>query len=314
MNRQNESNNPFFISNNSLIINNIGNIPHIFNTQTNFIYNINQNEEEGENQNEKEGENQNEKEEENQNEKEGENQNEEEGENKLNNISNNISNDINKIIKHTLNNDSNYNFNITDDSISVNFQNSDGDLNVIKNIMTYLYYKQINGELNNFRNIGEFVVQSYSSIPIQTNYLFENDEEFDYFANCKLINKLVGKAEKIKKDDPLLVDEESCFICFEKYKEKELKRKLPHCNHFFHKKCIDKWLKNKSTCPHCRIDLMDHITLSEVDRKEYYKKCCNCEDVEEDDEEEAEYIQYNLGIIGFHSVNKEEEANKEENN
>jgi len=290
MNPQNESNNPFFISNNSLIINNIGNIPHIFNTQTNFIYNINQDEEERE----------------------------EEREDKLNDISN----DIDKIIKHTLNNDSNYNFNIKDDLISVNFQNSDGDLNVIKNIMAYLYYKQINGELNNFGNIGEFVVQSYSSpsiVPVQTNYLFENnygegigesEEQFDYFANCKLINKLVGKAEKIKKDDSLLVGEESCFICFEKYKEKELKRKLPNCNHFFHKKCIDKWLKNKSTCPHCRCDLMNHITLTPEDRKEYYKKCCNCEDVEEDDEE-AEYIQYNLGIIGFHSVNKEEE-NKEE--
>jgi hypothetical protein len=165
----------------------------------------------------------------------------------------------------------------------------------------------LNGELNNFGQVGEFVVRSYTTVPIQIE---EEEEKFDYFANCKLINKLIGKAEKIKKDDPLLLNNESCFICFEKYKEKELKRKLPNCNHFFHKKCIDKWLKNKSTCPHCRSDLMTHITLSSEDREEYYKKSCSCDD-EDEDLGEVEFIQFNLGIIGIHKKNEENEENEE---
>ncbi len=351
----------FFITSNSLMINHT--IPHIFNSQTNYIQtnsdnerNINQEIENNTKHLEKEN-NSNIVDQENSNnifDQENsnnicdqENSNnicDQENSNNIcdqensNNIVNkenssnivkeelfqltNIKDDINNIIKHTLNRNEtnevpNYNFNIEDDSITVNLGNGNGDFNVIKNIMAYLYHKQMNGELTNFGNAGEFVVQSYSSVPIQTTYLFENDnenlEKFDYFPNCKLINKLIGKAEKIKKDDSLLVNEECCFICFEKYKEKELKRKLPHCNHFFHKKCIDKWLKNKSTCPHCRSDLMDHIILSSEDREEYYKKSCSCDD-EDEDLGEVEFIQFNLGIIGIHKKNDDNELNNDNQN
>ncbi len=337
-------NSSFFITSNSLMINHT--IPHIFNSQTNYIQtnsvnerDINQEIENNTKHVEKENsttivqENSTTIVEENNTTIVEENsttiieensiKKEEENRKELFQLTN-ISDDINNIIKHTLhqnisneNEVPNYNFNIEDDSITVNLGSGNGDFNVIKNIMAYLYHKQINGELTNFGTSGEFVVQSYSSVPIQTTYLFENDtenlEKFDYFPNCKLINKLIGKAEKIKKDDPLLVKEECCFICFEKYKEKELKRKLPHCNHFFHKKCIDKWLKNKSTCPHCRSDLMDHITLSSEDREEYYKKSCSCDD-EDDDSGEVEFIQFNLGIIGIHKKNDNNELNNDNQN
>ena len=175
--------------------------------------------------------------------------------------------------------------------------------------MAYLYFKQRSGELyNENSNIGEFIVHSYTTEPIVTNYIFDDDEEeeikYEYFANCKLINKLIGKAEKIKKDDPLLINDEVCFICFDKYKEKELKRKLPICNHFFHKKCIDKWLKNKSTCPHCRTDLMTHITLSDEDKKEYHKNCCNCDyNDDEEDDDTIHLVEFNLGVIKISNNN-----------
>ena len=38
----------------------------------------------------------------------------------------------------------------------------------------------------------------------------------------------------------------------EKYKILEFKRELPICKHYFHKKCIDKWLKKNASCPICR--------------------------------------------------------------
>ena len=62
-------------------------------------------------------------------------------------------------------------------------------------------------------------------------------------------NELVPKYKQIKSEDILLG--QSCSICHEDYKIKEFKREL-NCKHYFHKKCIDKWLKNNLSCPVCR--------------------------------------------------------------
>ena len=80
------------------------------------------------------------------------------------------------------------------------------------------------------------------------------EEEVSYykkFKTCKQINEILGKSEKIKKDDELLKKDCSCFICLGDFKQKQLKRKLI-CGHHFHKKCIDKWFKISARCPICR--------------------------------------------------------------
>lgn len=41
---------------------------------------------------------------------------------------------------------------------------------------------------------------------------------------------------------------ENCIICLGDIK----KGKYLACNHYFHKKCINKWLKNNNNCPMCR--------------------------------------------------------------
>jgi hypothetical protein len=89
-------------------------------------------------------------------------------------------------------------------------------------------------------------------------------EDTEGFENCHQINDALGKASRIKSDDPLL--SEYCHICMDNYKEKEFKRVIPACNHCFHKKCIDKWLKKKGNCPICRTLLLEkksNIFISE---------------------------------------------------
>ncbi|XP_028410598.1 E3 ubiquitin-protein ligase RNF38-like [Dendronephthya gigantea] len=46
----------------------------------------------------------------------------------------------------------------------------------------------------------------------------------------------------------------SCVVCMMNYSNKEKLRRLP-CNHDFHAKCIDRWLKNNRSCPVCRKDV-----------------------------------------------------------
>ena len=81
----------------------------------------------------------------------------------------------------------------------------------------------------------------------------EEEDTTKRFSCCREINEKLGKSVKIKEDE----NTESCFICIEPFKKNELKRVLPKCEHAYHKKCIDKWLKNASTCPICRLDLLD---------------------------------------------------------
>jgi hypothetical protein len=112
------------------------------------------------------------------------------------------------------------------------------------NIFNENYKNDDNNEFISFDIEFEFITPS-------TN----NEENTNYFLNCKEINQKVGKAVKIKENDTNLLNE-SCLICMNNYKINEFKRTLPKCSHYFHKKCIDKWLKKKSSCPICRDELI----------------------------------------------------------
>ncbi|KAJ0039694.1 hypothetical protein Pint_27132 [Pistacia integerrima] len=48
-----------------------------------------------------------------------------------------------------------------------------------------------------------------------------------------------------------------CVICLSEFVPGERVRLLPKCNHGFHMRCIDKWLKSNSSCPKCRHCLIE---------------------------------------------------------
>jgi hypothetical protein len=76
------------------------------------------------------------------------------------------------------------------------------------------------------------------------------EDTHPHFENCQQINEILGKPMFIKKDDELI--ETDCNICMDHFAFRQYKRTLPKCNHTFHKKCIDSWLKKNSSCPVCR--------------------------------------------------------------
>jgi len=59
-------------------------------------------------------------------------------------------------------------------------------------------------------------------------------------------------------------DEESqCSICQDTYTEGQAIRTLRHCNHSFHKNCIDPWFQRNVRCPVCRYDIREYRVQEE---------------------------------------------------
>ncbi|GMH28692.1 hypothetical protein Nepgr_030535 [Nepenthes gracilis] len=53
-----------------------------------------------------------------------------------------------------------------------------------------------------------------------------------------------------------------CPICLVDFVDGEKVRVLPTCNHVFHVKCIDTWLVSRSSCPNCRLSLLESCSTA----------------------------------------------------
>eukprot|EP00667_Euglena_gracilis_P034842 EG_transcript_61884 len=52
----------------------------------------------------------------------------------------------------------------------------------------------------------------------------------------------------------LQADVGQCTICLSGYEPGEEVRTLP-CWHFYHRECVDRWLRRQRTCPNCKSDV-----------------------------------------------------------
>ncbi len=59
--------------------------------------------------------------------------------------------------------------------------------------------------------------------------------------------------------------EQQCTICFENFAEGQRMRQINHCQHTFHKTCIDRWFTTNVRCPNCRYDIRGNNDENEND-------------------------------------------------
>ena len=96
-----------------------------------------------------------------------------------------------------------------------------------------------NNNILNFQNSSE-----NQNITFEFNNINNNNNNFNISNGYK----------KIKESDNELLNSQ-CPICIDPFKINECYRKLC-CNHIFHKKCIDRWIKkDKNECPMCRSNI-----------------------------------------------------------
>ncbi|KAJ4765809.1 RING/U-box superfamily protein [Rhynchospora pubera] len=53
-----------------------------------------------------------------------------------------------------------------------------------------------------------------------------------------------------------------CSICLCGVQDGEVVKLLPRCKHSFHRTCVDLWLKDHSTCPICRLEVLDSASVT----------------------------------------------------
>ncbi|XP_010491212.1 PREDICTED: putative RING-H2 finger protein ATL71 [Camelina sativa] len=109
----------------------------------------------------------------------------------------------------------------------------------------------------------------------QEGFNFEGDDD----QNDTVVVEVLGLNDEVIKSFPKLAYEEACVsyslqresssttccsICLAEYKKKDMIRVLPDCNHLFHDKCVDPWLKLHPTCPVCRTSPLPSPAITPV--------------------------------------------------
>jgi hypothetical protein len=87
----------------------------------------------------------------------------------------------------------------------------------------------------------------YTRSHVTTNDLGLNEETIMSYP------KMLYSEVKLRKYDSTSI---CCSICLGDYKGSDMLKVLPNCEHLFHLKCIDPWLRMHPTCPLCRTSLI----------------------------------------------------------
>ncbi len=89
-----------------------------------------------------------------------------------------------------------------------------------------------------------------------------NDDRFDHLQSKTVVNEINLVIER-----KLIEEKKSCMICFEETNFET--RHFLKCGHFFHIECLELWLRQKSTCPSCRISLPGNYISCNLKKEEH---------------------------------------------
>ncbi|KAI3692638.1 hypothetical protein L6452_32459 [Arctium lappa] len=105
--------------------------------------------------------------------------------------------------------------------------------------------------------------ESINSLPIYKFKIKKNKS-----ANDKETNLGAGEggivAAGTEKEHAISGEDAVCCICLAKYANNDELRELP-CSHFFHKNCVDKWLKINASCPLCKTQVGETVLSLQTD-------------------------------------------------
>ena len=89
---------------------------------------------------------------------------------------------------------------------------------------------------------------------------FSKKQGSSKISNKRSIRKNIFLYKPFKKRNHCKANKQ-CSICLSNIDDYSISRKTP-CGHYFHSKCIAKWIKQKTSCPCCRLDLTKNKKVS----------------------------------------------------
>jgi hypothetical protein len=117
-----------------------------------------------------------------------------------------------------------------------------------------LFQTLLGQQLNTIEGEGQIVTSPSSTCPPASEYTIE------HLPTIKV-------TEKDFEDDC----NKECSICFLEHNVNDTVTRLP-CGHFYHRECINEWLRKRCTCPICRWELETEDRFFEIERLERMKK------------------------------------------
>lgn len=123
-----------------------------------------------------------------------------------------------------------------------------------------IYIMGINEDINHKRGTSPEII---STLP---TCKFKAKREQGSECPCENRSSDLGEygilAYSIEKEQKNSAEDSLCCICLSEYVDNSIIKELP-CTHFFHMKCVDKWLKMESFCPLCKSDVLES-TCSDI--------------------------------------------------
>ena len=121
-----------------------------------------------------------------------------------------------------------------------------------------IYHYPFNDPSNNNMTYSHFYMDVDTNLELFFGLLLFSGCFHLIYTNCRIIYAKYKREKKINELNEIISEREiqllndRCSICLEYYSKKDKISKLS-CGHYFHYKCLKYWLKGNSTCPICRV-------------------------------------------------------------
>jgi RNA polymerase subunit RPABC4/transcription elongation factor Spt4 len=122
------------------------------------------------------------------------------------------------------------------------------------NSLSSMVFSLIQNELNNMDSSSHNTSDVFFLTEIPLSYT--SSSSLRQLSSGMNLSDVDRCTELIIMDYELIEHDAVCPICQTSFFERNIVRKINHCQHIFHTSCIDRWLSNHTTCPVCRSNIL----------------------------------------------------------